>query len=1494
MARNDGNIITVQNPGTIDDGAGDDRYILSNNTVQAGAEITILDAEGINTIQLIDGLDIASSSVAADAVQLSLTNGAVITILQASGFTFEVGGNPLLGVDGTNQTFAEFTTTTLGVADGDTAGGAVTIGAGTTGDPTFALAADATGVNEGDTANFTLTTENVADGTEVAYTVSGVDAADLASGSLTGTAIVNGNTATIAIDVAADELTEGEETMTVSIDGQTTTASMTVNDTSTDGTATLTSGIDVATANIFNAPRDFTPGGTDQVNSLDDDDVLTGEGDNPTLNWSAVNDADTGDLNIQPTLNGIETINVNVRNDGNSTLDLQDATGVLNVNVNGLDDFSTFTADNMQSAENVDLSINDSNADNGAVDFLFEGGALAGNSDAVDLTLNDVALIRVRAEDEDGFGGAALETLNIASTGDSNSVGVIGVEGAQTINISGDQALNLGASANVSPVGNPLIEAQSIASSFANVAGSLTTIDASALTASLSLAIGTEINATLDGTSGTNVSLSVTGTAADDSFTMTVGTTVDTNDTINGGEGADTLTLLGNTTVAEGSASNINSIESLHVLTGHDADAVADVVTVDADAFDSLASITVRNEGMDGFNSQAEAATINLNDLTSAQATAITALHGTTGNNAVTSTVVDVNLKDTSGTSDTVAVTLSDAQNTDPRFNITVDADNVENITLTDSDTESNSVLLNSVANHTGTVTLTGGEAGDFMNLDVTANGMGKDLTGGSTDATGWVDPAAGAAERINAATIDASAYTGDAIVRVGTNDASATGAQTITMGSGNDTVIFDNLNFNGIADGTAGLSIADTVTGGTGSDTLVVDGNGTQITLGASEWVNVSGFDSLRLVGNGSAPTANPMGVNYAPLEGDNSYNVTLTNELIDSTDSGSTIAIINDNDQDNDDANDADGAFAAESGVTINARALTATNNFSYDGEEGATQTVDRFVLEDANMNSSIVIDGGAVDNNTTNNSGPNNDVLEVVNSAEVTTGDLANIKNVSSINVTNDSTVAQSSLVQLDDTTVDMMVDSYQASNSTTNVERLFIDVEDNINDVTGLTTSTTGLDLQAASLTTKSGVDAILGRGENTVTTGAANDFVVLLGNYSTGTYANSTLDERANNAAGNRAITDNINLGESSGDNDLLITIGAVDLSGATLVGLDSAVVSLSDVVMTTSQVNQFGIDFVGGVVDDFRGPNDDRLDFLTESTTAHTLTIIDDGAVLNLDQINLDSSAAQNLTVTATDAAGNQINTLQTTGQVNDDSGTGVITVNVSATSNPNFSVADVTVDEGVGTAAVTITRDDATDLATIDVATADGTATDGTDYTALTETVTFAAGATTATVNVAIIDDADTEGDETFTVNLSNASIGNITDAEATVAITDNEGNFVTFGVGTAAADVTGDNAVDETFIFDLEAARATADNTQVNVTQFDTANDTLRVDLATADAALTTLNQLNGVDGISVTPNVITNNTLINFGPDANGDVITLTLAGLTDPTAIGIEVV
>ncbi|MGB3916414.1 MAG: hypothetical protein WBL07_03165, partial [Thiothrix litoralis] len=130
-----------------------------------------------------------------------------------------------------------------GVAVSATTGGAVVTGAsldvagasthGVALTPTFSLVAGAPSVDEGSTASFTLTTTNVADGTSVPYTLSGINADDLASGSLSGVATVTGGKATISVVLKADATTEGAETLTVSINGQSATAAMTVNDTST-------------------------------------------------------------------------------------------------------------------------------------------------------------------------------------------------------------------------------------------------------------------------------------------------------------------------------------------------------------------------------------------------------------------------------------------------------------------------------------------------------------------------------------------------------------------------------------------------------------------------------------------------------------------------------------------------------------------------------------------------------------------------------------------------------------------------------------------------------------------------------------------------------------------------------------------------------------------------------------------------------------------------------------------------------------------------------------------------------------------------------------------------------------------------------------------------------------------------------------------------------------------------------------------------------------
>ena len=106
------------------------------------------------------------------------------------------------------------------------------------------------------------------------------------------------------------------------------------------------------------------------------------------------------------------------------------------------------------------------------------------------------------------------------------------------------------------------------------------------------------------------------------------------------------------------------------------------------------------------------------------------------------------------------------------------------------------------------------------------------------------------------------------------------------------------------------------------------------------------------------------------------------------------------------------------------------------------------------------------------------------------------------------------------------------------------------------------------------------------------------------------------------------------------------------------------------------------------------------------------------------------------------------------------------------------LAVADARAEEG---------RDETIDFAvtlapaspaavTVDYATADGSATAGEDYTAASGTLVFAPGETSKTVAVPVLDDAIDEGEETFTLALSDPSGAALADAEAVGTITNSD----------------------------------------------------------------------------------------------------------------------
>jgi hypothetical protein len=133
--------------------------------------------------------------------------------------------------------------------------------------PGYSLKANVSTANEGNSIAFILATVNVAESTVLPYTITGVSAADVVGGSLTGTFTVNaaGNASTV-VSLVQDNLTEGIERLRLTVDDTTEFADVLILDTSksppivsvaytlTSNTSTVREGADVvvnlATTNL--------------------------------------------------------------------------------------------------------------------------------------------------------------------------------------------------------------------------------------------------------------------------------------------------------------------------------------------------------------------------------------------------------------------------------------------------------------------------------------------------------------------------------------------------------------------------------------------------------------------------------------------------------------------------------------------------------------------------------------------------------------------------------------------------------------------------------------------------------------------------------------------------------------------------------------------------------------------------------------------------------------------------------------------------------------------------------------------------------------------------------------------------------------------------------------------------------------------------------------------------------------------------------------------
>ncbi|MFP2997994.1 Calx-beta domain-containing protein, partial [Spongiivirga sp. MCCC 1A20706] len=164
-------------------------------------------------------------------------------------------------------------------------------------------------------------------------------------------------------------------------------------------------------------------------------------------------------------------------------------------------------------------------------------------------------------------------------------------------------------------------------------------------------------------------------------------------------------------------------------------------------------------------------------------------------------------------------------------------------------------------------------------------------------------------------------------------------------------------------------------------------------------------------------------------------------------------------------------------------------------------------------------------------------------------------------------------------------------------------------------------------------------------------------------------------------------------------------------------------------------------------------------------TETFTVPIIDDNILEATESLFADLSGITNTLVTITDSQGE---------------------ITITDNDTANVSIDDVTVNEVDGTATLTVTLTGNVQSAfDISFASADNSATQPSDYTAVSGTLSFAGNDTeTQTVTISIINDTTVENDESFFINLSGITNGLVTvaDSQGEVTIIDND-SFITIG---------------------------------------------------------------------------------------------------------------
>ncbi|WP_298679343.1 calcium-binding protein [uncultured Lentibacter sp.] len=548
------------------------------------------------------------------------------------------------------------------------------------------------------------------------------------------------------------------------------------------------------------AARAYTPGGNDLVNTLQSDDVITGlAGTAQAMTITFGNNNDAGAATVAPTITNIEIINFNsVSSDGNvDTLDLGNATGVTNVNVTSLDDSLVIRGIDTVA---VNVAANSVSDETTGVGFEFDDSAVSGAADSVDLAVNGFngADINVGAAASETADGTGVETLNLSASGSASTIANIGSTGNTTVNVDADAELTVTAMS----------------------ATGIETLNLTGSTAATSINVAANISAN---------EFAYTGGAGSDTLIANSGFTG--TDTLNAGTGsADVLSIRAAAGSADVTVGALNA-DLAAVATGWDtldmrsvdnAGANATDFTVDMDHLPGVSAVSMR-AGDTGTKT-----VFTLNDLSVAQAGALSVTHTGTNGGTDSEVIVDMKVNGTDTvklaatvTADTQVVELNDAN------------DNIENAEITLAGAATTNLDVD-VSSFLTSLKVSGGAADESLVITNAHTSATLDMSEVVSDVTAT----------LGAGTQTASFGSGDDEVT------SAAGIKTVTLGAGDDTFTTTVAQL-----GTAATSW-DSVNAGEGTDTLALS---TMTAVTAEAGVNLTGFERLSITGDvGAAATHN------------------------------------------------------------------------------------------------------------------------------------------------------------------------------------------------------------------------------------------------------------------------------------------------------------------------------------------------------------------------------------------------------------------------------------------------------------------------------------------------------------------------------------------------------------------------------------------------------------------------------------------------------------